>query len=334
MKLRLMEYLICPEHPDEYLQLRKGHVAKLFDYKGEVRSPLCKSYCGLAQGRFGALPPGFVPDCRFCMSLEVEWGVLQCPVCKRFYSLFEGIPVLTRFFPAGTDMSADRLAAEYHFGKSKLAEYRRGGPFAGWANRQETRFLMEHIDMESVDRVLFLGAAGPGIVELCCAKGVEMVIACEDPHELLRIGEKELLNPSKLYFTMVSGPNPSGIRGKSFDLVISGHRLYGPAEFTPPPPCDLVRLCRKSGSLALLLYHDNFFKRALHLCEGRCGKANDLEVLAGDFLNGLDTEKLNLKIMRYPSTLYELVIIRSKVKATEDIRTPFPGDEAEAMINA
>ena len=334
MKLRLLEYLICPEHPDEYLQLRKGHVAKLFDYAKEVQSPLCRTYCGLAQGRFEEIPSGFIPDCRLCMSLEVEWGILQCPVCGGFYALYEGIPVLTNFFPEGTNIAADRLAAEYDFGKSKLAEYKRHGLFAGWANRHEAKILTEYFDLGSIGSVLYLGGASPVVVDMFNEQGIEMVIAGEDPHELLRMCEKELLNPSRLTFTVVSTQDPIALRGNSFDIVISGYRLYGPPGFVPPPLGDLIRTCRKSGAVALLLYHDNFFKRMFNLCEGRCGRMKESAHLIDEFLSHLSDEQDEIIVERHPSSLFELVVLRRKLPPTEDVRTPFPGDEAEAMINA
>jgi uncharacterized protein YbaR (Trm112 family) len=334
MKLRLLEYLICPDHPDEYLQLRKGHVAKLFDYASEVRSPLCHSYCGLAQGRFEVIPGDFLPDCQFCMSLEIEWGILKCPVCGGFYSLFEGIPVLTNFFPSDADLAADRLAAEYHFGKSKLAEYRRNGPLAGWADRHEAKILAEQLDLEAVSSVLYLGGASTALIDMFTEQGIEMVIAGEDPHELIRLGEKELLNPSRLTFMAVSGPDPTGLRCDSFDLVISGYRLYGPAGFVPPELGDLRRICHKSGTVALVLYRDSLFKRVFNLCEGKCGRMNESSHMVDEFLSQLPSGTDDIEIERYQSSLLELIVLRTRLSPTEDIRIPFPGDEAEAMINA
>jgi len=334
VKLRLLEYIICPNHPDEYLQLREGHIAKLFDYAREVQSPLCRNYCGLAQGRFEKIPTEIMPDCRSCMSLDVEWGILQCPVCGGFYSLYEGIPVLTNFFPANTDLAADMLAAEYHFGKSKLTEYKRSGPFAEWAGRSEAKTIAQKLDLDSIDSVLYLGSASPGIIDLFGDREVETVIACEDPDELIKINQKELLNPSRLTFTAVSGPSPNAFRRNSFDLVITSHRLYGTPGFGPPLLNNLIRACSKSGTIALLLYRNNLTKRVLHLCEGRCSGKNESIHKIDEFLGGLLSGAPQMEMERYSSTLVELVTLRAKALPPEDVRTPLPGDAAEAMINA
>jgi len=334
VKLRLLEYIICPNHPDEYLQLREGHIAKLFDYTCEVRSPLCRNYCGLAQGRFEKIPAEIIPDCQYCMSLDVEWGILQCPVCGGFYSLYDGIPVLTNFFPAHTDLAADMLAAEYRFGKSKLTEYKRSGPLAGWADRSEAKILAEKLNLESIDSVLYLGGASPEVFGFFSDRGIETVIACEDPDELIKINEKELLNPSRLTFTAVSGPSPDAFRRNSFDLVITSHRLYGSPEFASPPLGGLIRACNKSGTVAIMLYRDNIIKRALHLCEGRGGKINKSIFKINEFLDQLLSGASQMEMERHSSILIELIILRPKVLPLEDIKTPLPGDAAEAMINA
>jgi len=334
MKLRLLEYIICPDHPDECLQLREGHVAQLFEYSCEVLSPLCKSYCGLAQGRFEKVPQEVVPDCQYCISLDVEWGILQCPICGGFYTLYEGVPVLTHFFPAGTDLAADMLAAEYHFRKSKLTEYRRRGPFAGWADRSEAKILREHLDLESVGSVLYLGGASARVMDLFGGADMETVIACEDPEELIKIDEKEVLCPSRLTYTAISGQSPNAFRRNSFDLVVIGQRLYGVSDFGLPVLNDLMRACKKSGCVALILYGRNFMKRALHLCEGRCVKQDKVTYKTGEFLEQLLGGAKHIEMERHHSALLELVTLRTNAVPPEDVRTPFPGDVAEAMINA
>ncbi len=334
MKLRLLEYLACPEHPDDFLQLRRGHVAKLFELGIEVGSPLCRYYCGLGQGRLEDLPEGFVPDCQSCISMDIQWGVLTCPVCGGFYGLYEGVPIISKFFPRGTDPAADRLAAEYNFGASRSMEYRRRGPFASFADRFEANFLAENIDLESINSVLFLGAASGMVLDALCNICIEVVVASEEPHELLRRRDSELLNPSRLEFYLVTGTDLAGIRDDSFDLVVAGYRLYGPRGFIAPPVADLARVTRKGGTVAMMLYRDNLYKRLFRLCEGECvGRGEGANAL-NDFLEQLASEMSGMEIKHVVSNIYDLVLLTHRQEDAADIVTAFHGDDAEAMINA
>jgi uncharacterized protein YbaR (Trm112 family) len=334
MKLRLLEYLTCPDHPDEFLQLRNGHIAKLFDHAVEVRSPICRYYCGLGQGRFEQLPGEFEIDCQSCISMEIQWGTLACPVCGGFYALYEGIPVLSTFFPADTEPAADRLAAEFRFGESNMMEYRRTGPFARIADRREVGFVAENLDLTSIETVLYLGGATPAIIDFFCRRGFEVVVTSEEPHQLLRIHESELVNPSRLAFFVVTAPDLLGLKPASFDLVVSGHRLYGPHGYVPPPVGDLARATHKSGAVALTLYKDNPHKRLLHLCEGYCGKMGENYTTTDEFLDALPESLAEMEMQRHSSSLLDLIILRFPQSEPEAIRAIFHGDEAEAMINA
>ena len=334
MRLRLLEYLTCPDHPDEFLQLRSGHVAKLFEHDIKVETPFCRYYCGLIQGRLEDLPDSLTPDCQTCISLDLQRGFLTCPVCGGFYTLYEGIPVLSTFFPAGTDHAFDRLVAEFRFGESKIVEYRRRGPFAGIADKREAAFITENIDLESVDSVLYLGGASRAIIDHCCDKGMQLFIASEEPHELLRINERELINPSRLAFFLVNGPDLAGIRKNSFDLVISGYRLYGPAGYIPPAIADIAKPCHKSGKVVMILYKDNYFKRLFRLCEGECGKMKETSHTLDEFKAGFPESLNSMDMQRHPSSLFDLLILQFPKTETEDVKTVFRGDEAEAMLNA
>ena len=334
MKLRLLEYLTCPDHPDEFLQLRMGHVAKLFDHAVEVETPLCRYYCALAQGRLEDLPMELTPDCQTCISMELQRGFLTCPVCGGFYALYEGVPVLSKFFPASADTSADRLVAEFRFGDSKIVDYRRRGPFAKIAGRREAGFIAENIKLPPIDSVLYLGGATTSIIDLFCERDMEVVVASEEPHELLRIHEREMVNPSRLEFFVVTNPDLNGLRAESFDLVISGYRLYGPHGYIPPAVGDIARPCNKSGTIAMILYKDNYLKRIAGLCEGQCGRMKERSHTLDEFKAGLPESMRAMDMETHSSNLFDLLVLQFPKTEPEEVKTIFHGDEAEAMINA
>ena len=334
MKFRLLEYLTCPDHPDEFLQLRTGHIAKLFDHESDVSSPACQAYCGLAQGKFEDIPEYVIPDCKECMGLEIEWGTLRCPECGGFYSMYDGIPVLSKFFKEGTLPDYEKLAVQFDFGKSRYAEFKRTGPVGAWADRREANLLKENIDLEAVESALFLGCASLEVLDLFCGVGVEMIHAGDDPHELLRLRERDILCPRRFaYFTVPSG-DLKGFRSESFDLVLTSYRLYGPKKNEWPKLDQLARLLRRSGSVAIILYRDSLTKRFLHLNEGEVGKYNGDKISTNEFLEMLPDSLKGLEREEVVTSLFDLVKFRFNIKTPGEIRVSYPGDEAEALINA
>jgi hypothetical protein len=196
------------------------------------------------------------------------------------------------------------------------------------------RFISENIDLESVDSVLYLGSASPAIIDYFCRRKIGVVVASEEPHQLLRIHESELINPSRLAFFMVSGRELSGLRADSFDLVISGYRLHDPSGFVPPPVNEFKRVSHRSGTVAIILYKENLIKSVFHLCEGRCGRRVESRRNLKEFMEHLHVDAEGMEIKRRSSSLFELVLLRFRVEETEDVRTILKGDKAEAMINA
>lgn len=91
MKYRLLDILACPHcktHPLDLIVFKEG--ALNLGTPSEA-GPYCEVYCGLRRSFIKELGAER-PDCRLCLVREVEFGILKCRGCNRWYPINEGIP--------------------------------------------------------------------------------------------------------------------------------------------------------------------------------------------------------------------------------------------------
>lgn len=95
MKYRLIELLRCPDHPDAMLRVTSAHVSEIFPCAGNVRTPFCRSGCGLMSNWFADIPQNLPQahrlDCRRCLGMEIETAALTCPECGSELKVKDGV---------------------------------------------------------------------------------------------------------------------------------------------------------------------------------------------------------------------------------------------------
>ncbi|HDD64386.1 MAG: Trm112 family protein [Thermoprotei archaeon] len=94
MKYRLLDILACPYCRHSPLKLivftRRKYPERKIEF-GKI--PVCEYYCQYREKFVKDLEEGEA-DCNECIKFEVEYGVLICEKCMRWYPIMEEIPVL------------------------------------------------------------------------------------------------------------------------------------------------------------------------------------------------------------------------------------------------
>ncbi len=90
MKYRDLNVLVCPECKS--FPLKMWIIER---EKGDKRflSSRCERYCAF-RGLSDQLSEINISTCEECQMYEIRAGLLLCNKCKRWYPIFEGVPVL------------------------------------------------------------------------------------------------------------------------------------------------------------------------------------------------------------------------------------------------
>lgn len=92
LKYRLMDLLACPICKTFPLELVVFSEAPT-EVRNEAAKPQCEEYCGYHRRRVAEMKmekPDF--ECKGCTQIIIQWGVLTCPKCGRWYPIIDEIP--------------------------------------------------------------------------------------------------------------------------------------------------------------------------------------------------------------------------------------------------
>jgi len=93
MKYRLMDIIACPYDKHFPLKLTIFTINKYEKRDVKLRrKPACEIICQYKGKKVDELEE--IPQCEECFKYEIEYGVLYCEKCMRWYPIIDEIPIL------------------------------------------------------------------------------------------------------------------------------------------------------------------------------------------------------------------------------------------------